>query len=276
MLKKLTLALSLLTLTILISDSFYNQVLSDSNGKAGYAKDPFGGNQTCARSGCHSTYANFAAPAGTIVMKDVSNTVVNSYTPGQTYTITINAMNKGTVSGFDAIVENATGTKYGTFTAGSGSQIKSGYMTHTFAGNSGINKSWTFQWVAPVAGSGSLNVYAVVNRANGNGSASGDSIFNTTLAISENTNAIVANTTELTPMVVYPNPAVNASFISIANVGMTDVLVNCFNLNGQLITSQTINNANNTINVSDWNKGCYLISLTAKNKAVSYQKLIIN
>ncbi len=273
MLKKLTLTLSLVICAVLIYDASNNHVLSDSNGKAGYANDPLGGNNTCTNGGCHDSHPDFTAPAGTIVMKDAANNIVTSYTGGQSYTITINAMNHGNTAGFDAIVENASGVKEGNFTSGTGCQNKSGYMTHTFSGTIGTSKSWSFGWTAPVAGTGTVTIYAVVNRANGNGSESGDSIFNTTQVLTENTGSAVEAIGTTKIISVYPNPTSQVCYLNCSNAAANGLVVKCYALNGTVVLNQVL--TSNVIDLNGLAKGIYVLNLQAKDGAITSQKLVV-
>ena len=89
------------------------------------------------------------------------------YTPGTTYNITVSFSGSGG-KGFMFSAQNASGEFKGTPISGTGSKIEStNYITH----NNSINTStatWSFQWTAPAAGTGSVNLYGAyaVTRAN--------------------------------------------------------------------------------------------------------------
>ena len=88
------------------------------------------------------------------------------YVPGQTYQIT--ATNTLTTStgkyGFQVSPQNVAGTLMGTLIAGTNNQLvgSNKYVTHTLANLT--DNSWTFSWVAPVAGSGSVTFYGAFAR----------------------------------------------------------------------------------------------------------------
>jgi len=89
-----------------------------------------------------------------------SNIPSGGYTPGQTYQIT--ATNQLTGSGkfgFEVSPQNAAGTLLGTLAAGTNSQLvgSNKYVTHTNA-NTTVS-SWTFNWTAPAAGTGTVTFY---------------------------------------------------------------------------------------------------------------------
>jgi hypothetical protein len=62
------------------------------------------------------------------------------------------------------------------------------YMTHTSAGTAQTatnSRTWTFQWTAPTAGTGTVTVYAAMNATNSSNSSSGDLIYSSSLVIPE-------------------------------------------------------------------------------------------
>ena len=103
----------------------------------------------------------------------------SDYTPGQTYSITIAVTSggvSGTKGGFSATM-NA-----GTFSnAGANTKIVSNSPTHS---NSNA-RTWTFDWTAPSAGTGTISGGIAVNTVNGDGGTYGDGWSTTTVYIAE-------------------------------------------------------------------------------------------
>jgi hypothetical protein len=94
-----------------------------------------------------------------------SNIPAAGYVAGHTYQIT--ATNNITGSGrygFEVSPQKATGTQLGTLVAGTGSILVSGtkYITHSNANST--TKTWTFSWIAPVAGTGQVTFYGAFAR----------------------------------------------------------------------------------------------------------------
>lgn len=129
----------------------------------------------------------------------ISGLPTGGYVGGQTYAVTVTVNNTQTSaskrSGFSATALNSTNAKAGTLavinstttavnTAG-GRQ----YVGHKSASTS--VSSWTFNWTAPAAGTGTVTFYAVGNAANGSGSG-GDQIYSTQASVSEAVAAPVA------------------------------------------------------------------------------------
>jgi hypothetical protein len=264
MIKKITILSAIAVAGFLAIDSQFNVAISDSNGKSGFAGDPAGGSKTCAQSGCHDSYTTaFAAPSSTISFKDASNNEVFYYTGGATYTVTINANNSASKAGFNCVIENGSGTKMGAFTAGTGNKLLNGYMSHSGSGNSGTKKTWSFTWIAPAAGSGSLTIYAAVNRADNDFTEAGDSIFSTTRVLTDGANGI--NSIHSSVISVNPNPASDKIMINI-NEAVTNGTVAVYSLNGELLINQNLASAQQIVNVNELNKGIYLVQVSNGTK----------
>ena len=117
------------------------------------------------------------------------------YIPDSTYTLTLTYAESGKSTFGFQLTALANGNAAGTFTAstrtGTFSSTVNGktryYIEHNSTGSSGIAKdstAWTFQWKAPSSNVGTITFYAALNATNGNGSNSGDVIYNKTFQIS--------------------------------------------------------------------------------------------
>ena len=167
-----------------------NDVHSNGGGApAGYTGSPLeNNNRTCssANGGCHS-----GGGASFQIGLITSNVPECGYIAGQTYSITVNITSANrTKFGFSISPQLTNGNTGGNMIASSGTQLNGGgrYLTHTSAGTSetGTNeRTWTFDWIAPAAGSGDVTFYAALNATNSNSANSGDLIFNSTLTIFE-------------------------------------------------------------------------------------------
>ena len=119
--------------------------------------------------GCHSSQAS----------PYFTHNYPSDYTPGQTYSITIAVTSggvSGTKGGFSATM-NA-----GTFSnAGANTKIVSNSPTHSTSNA----RSWTFDWTAPSAGTGTISGGIAVNTVNGDGGTYGDGWSTTTVYIAE-------------------------------------------------------------------------------------------
>ena len=182
--KKLISTLSIFTIIVMMMFSLRTQSSPDG-APSGVANDPSSGSANC--TNCHSGTATIPA---TSVANITTNIPSAGYTPGTTYTVTATVNYAGrTRFGFEVSPQNASGTKLGTL-INTGNQTKlvgSGkYVTQTQAGNSGTGtKSWTFNWTAPAAGTGTVTFYGALMAANNNGGTSGDATYKVQKSITE-------------------------------------------------------------------------------------------
>jgi len=124
-----------------------------SGAPAGYTGSPADA-KNCTQ--CHGGSAT--TQAGLIT----SNIPAQGYTAGSSYTITVSLTGSGN-KGFEVSPQTVSGTLLGTLTAGSGSKlVGSGkYCTHSSAVG-GSSATWSFTWVAPVAGTGTVTFYGAM------------------------------------------------------------------------------------------------------------------
>ncbi len=149
--KKIYLPIILVFIIFNLFNVLSNRAISNPTGApAGNTGSPSDGT-TCAES-CHGGSA--VTTAGMIT----SNIPVGGYVPGSTYTITLTSTGSGN-KGFQVSPQNIAGTKLGNLIAGSGTQIVSlKYLTHTTPKTT-ATAVWTFQWIAPAAGTGTVTFY---------------------------------------------------------------------------------------------------------------------
>jgi hypothetical protein len=94
-----------------------------------------------------------------------SNIPASGYVPGTTYQITAtNPLTNTGKMGFEVSPQNVAGNLLGTLVAGTGSQlVGSGkYVTHIQANTT--TNTWTFGWIAPAAGTGTVTFYGAFAR----------------------------------------------------------------------------------------------------------------
>ena len=143
----------LMIVTLFLAVAFISGAYAYPGGApAGYTGSP-GDGQNCTKSGCHGGTA--ATVSGWIT----SNIPTAGYTAGTTYAITVTVTGSGN-HGFEVSPQNVTGTLLGTLIAGSGNKlVGSGkYVTHSASLN-GNPQTWSFQWVAPATGTGTVTLY---------------------------------------------------------------------------------------------------------------------
>jgi hypothetical protein len=235
-------------------------------------------------TGCHSdaTDANPAKTALSITDAQIISTNIpqEGYEPLQTYQITIgsNGVNMAVVAskyGFQLSAENSSGTKKGTFVAGSGTKLAGSNITHNGA-YIGATPEWVFNWTAPASGTGNVVFTTAIIAANGSGS-NGDKILTATISIAENISLSV-HQKELANFSVFPNP-VNENFVLNYSLQNSDrVVVSLFDMNGKEITKLVNENqaAGNyhLLLTPEVEAGTYILKVSAGDQ-LSHQKLFI-
>ena len=187
--KILWLFLITLLVQIITTMSFVDVHSNNANAPLGYTGSPNENNsRTCSsqNGGCHSG-------SGTTFQSDMISINIPDcgYIPGETYTVTLTVSSIGRNEfGFSVSPQFSGGASAGTMIASSGTQLNGSgrYLTHTAAGtieSSPNTRVWTFDWIAPQAGSGDVVFYAAFNASNNNNANTGDLIFNSNLSIFE-------------------------------------------------------------------------------------------
>lgn len=156
------------------------------------------GDQTCARSGCHTGTVN---PSGGSV--SITAAGGTSYVPGQRQRLTVTITDAAQrVFGFQAtarLESNLTAGQAGTFTptdnrtavlcddgrvrpaAGCGTQFPVEFIQHT--GTNSAQNTFTFDWTPPATNVGNVRLYVAGNAANGNNTAAGDRVYTTNITL---------------------------------------------------------------------------------------------
>lgn len=185
--KKIILSLFIASL-IIIAFALNKQVLSYGGGApTGSTNAP--GEISCSAMLCHNSTPNTGTGAA---MLDIMEDISNGYVPGATYSVMPFVSQDGsTKSGFQTVALLSNGQGAGTVTI---TYIKTKvdtaggkeYVSHTPSGNLNVGlHDWMYDWTAPPQGSGTVTIYGAFIAANGNGSASGDSIYTDSLVIPE-------------------------------------------------------------------------------------------
>ena len=170
---------------IIIIDSVNNYVISNgAAAPAGRTGSPGDGGLTCI-NGCH------AGPAATTQTGWITSNIPGTgYVPGNTYNIVATVTRAGhSKFGFEISPQSPTGTYLGTMidTSTQTQIVSTKYITHTSTGTTGTIgfHTWAFNWTAPVVGTGTVTFYGAFNATNSSNTSSGDTIFLSTLAVSE-------------------------------------------------------------------------------------------
>ena len=156
--KKTPFLLAIATVALVVSfalDALNPLIGNPIGAPAGRSGGPAEGGATCAAGGCH-------VPASNTVINTLISTspsLASGYVPGATYSITITVSGSGS-KGFQFSAQSSSGNPLGTLTVPASLQIQQNrWVTHRSAA-SGSPSTWTFNWVAPAAGSGTVGFYA--------------------------------------------------------------------------------------------------------------------
>lgn len=274
MIRKITLLTTLLFTAMVAYDSAYNQAHTNSTGApAGRTGSPGDGGLTCSSSGCHGATAQLGNNMFLVGVPAAG------YNPGQTYLVQV-SFNGTNNKGFQISPQNQNGTLLGQLinTTTSGIQrtqiVGSGkYITHGIA-QSTANASWSFQWRAPVAGTGPVTFYgAFVNGRN-------TELRTQAITIQENLAASVAEAGKLQQFRMYPNPVNDRLTLSYSLERSEKVIIKLYDITGR----EALQLLNETQEAGDHqmgydlkpqlNPGVYFVSVDAGGKRFS-QKLLV-
>ena len=246
--------------------------------------------------GCHST----SATPGIVVSLelDSAGVPVTGYKPGLTYKVTIRGVNTTSsslprfgfqVAAFKGSASQVTPVNVGTLQA-TGLPTGVHYqtpvnLTYTVAnileqstaiaadsgtGGTGTLYKESFTWVAPVAGTGTVSFWGVINAVNFNGNQDGGDLWNTdSLVIHEDTTVVVNGVRELQGNMevnVYPNPATDHLHIELSNAISGAYELSVFDAAGREIMKQNehISSGSSTVvvNTSNWSQGIYFVKVS--------------
>jgi hypothetical protein len=257
---------------------FWNTSHSNKSGApAGRTGSPGDAGKTCAVSGCHTGAAVTDQPGW--ITSDIP---ASGYIPGNTYNISATVSKAGISRfGFQLSPQNSIGTKLGTLISGTATQlVGSGkYITHTMAGtNATDSKTWTFQWIAPAVGSGTVTFYASFNAANNNNNASGDQVYTSSLSVQEDVTVSIENKeAEAKTWYIFPNPAKDIiRLYTYSNIQNGTVKI--YDLKGALLYSVAekidINNGYSFSLPDKITSGMYILTIES-NLGIESKKLVV-
>ncbi|MFL5762985.1 MAG: choice-of-anchor V domain-containing protein [Bacteroidia bacterium] len=259
--------------TVSISE-FMNSAQGNGTGApASRTGSPFdSGNCTFCHTGFSAT-----TDAGLIT----SNIPASGYLPGVTYTITASISVAGVNKyGFEISPQGTTGAKKGTMivTTPTDMQLISSakYMTHKSTGTAGTGgRTWSFNWTAPALGSGNVTFYGAFVAANGNGSDTGDHVHLSSMMVSQDPTAGIAEQERNDSWSVYPNPAVDKIFMSTLDQDNTITAITLSDITGKQIKTLTKNDLseNNGLDIGDLQSGMYVLTIRSE-KGTATKKII--
>ena len=252
--------------------SVQNAMTFSSGPPTGHTGAP--GESTC--TACHSLASN--RPSVTSI---ISNIPASGYLPGDVYTVTV-TVNSGAFPRFGFQLTGVDGNDdgAGTFSLPAGSsgiriQAVAGkqYVMHNTPSSSG---TWSFEWEAPVAGTGTVDFY--VATYNGTGRTNSD-IKTATLQAEEDITTSIFAKQEIKRVAlnVYPNPVVNQLTVEFDSPTAGEEKAYLYGLNGMLVAElgsmQTVLGANKNTFFFFYKPatGTYLLLLGKNSQRVAIQ-----
>jgi hypothetical protein len=231
---------------------------------------------TCATvSGCHSDGTN-ALRSGWIT----SNVPVSGYVAGTTYTITATATQVGqVVFGFEISPQDNAGNLLGTLIITNSTQtqiVSSKYVTHKQGGITGPDShTWSFDWTAPAAGTGSVTFYGSFLCGNGDQSELNDDVYKSSLTITEDAAVGILENSQAPTISVFPNPASDVIHVQLAKLGQVNQveIVDITGRNSLYLMNITSNDFQ--IPVSSFAKGIYIMKFYIGTEMYS-RKIVID
>lgn len=240
---------------------------------AGFTGSPADGKTCGSNGGCHS--GNTIISQTGWITSDIPTT---GYTPGDTFSITATVTQNGiTKFGFQLSPQSPTGTKLGTLVANANTKLAGGsgkYIEQISLSTSGAGtKSWTFDWIAPVAGTGDVTFYASFNATNSNGGTGGDQVYVSSLTVQEEDSLTeIAETNFSDDFKIFPNP--NKGFFTIDFSGpnlIQNSQILLFNILGEQIYQSSLQNNRLpfSIDISKHGSGIYYLRIITDKESVN-------
>lgn len=254
------------------------------------------GEGTCAdaTTGCHSN---------AVINKDTLN-VVNtlafssadsSYTPGQTYKITVSALKSGiTKFGFEIVALTKSGNaNTGTWVitdatrthtlVGSGSLASRKYVTHSTAGTPAVSSGfgqWTFDWKAPLTNVGNVIFYYTTSCTNSNNANTGEQLFLSSFEIHPSASASISKFVEKSKFTASYEASTRRLFVKYRLSKAATTSVSVFDVQGKMVQSfnpveKVAGQVSDELDlVSGLSKGMYLVHLNVNGQELTEKILV--
>jgi hypothetical protein len=266
-------------LALIMLESFGTVSLGKIDGtEPGFTGSPGDSLRNC--TACHG--------GNSYKVKDwITSTIpASGYIPGNTYTIKAKNTALGhNRFGFLVSPQKLNGDLLGTLAISDTVKTKlvgnSKYVTYRAASVSSIDSMvWTFNWIAPAAGTGDVVFYGAFN-SNQDGHKGGDVTQLSSLRVKESGTVSISNLSNNQILVsTYPNPASAFLNVSITVPQKSNIVIKLVNLAGEVVYQATDINSfglvNKQIETSQLANGVYLIQTQIADKIMTNKVLIFN
>lgn len=269
-------------LTIATVVSFDTEVQARPDGISGHS----GAVSTC--QSCHQGIANVVQNGSTSTLS--SDIPAEGYTPGAVYNMALTIHSKKSKVGFNFRAQNSSGDLAGALSnVSSNAQITNsstfgaivGELTHNINNTiSGGKKVVTFQWTAPVAGTGDVSYHGIV--ATGvNARISMDSLNKLKVVFKENTVTGIKDVSAATTnFSVLPTSTNDYATISYDLKVPAQVYLKLYDTEGHVVEDifqgqEAAGAHSREINVSKLREGSYMIWMSANGKITTERIVVV-
>ena len=222
---------------------------------------------------CISCHSSSGAQEISVTGWVTSNVPASGYVPGNTYTFTV-TNDGGEVLSFQGTSEDENNTKQGVF-SDVGTDIENPSSDNHYIGHT--NEELTtksFDWTAPIAGTGTVNMYsAIINGDNGGGTKT--NTYLDVLSIEES-NTGIYDELDNTNVSIFPNPSNGVFTLTIESLSSKNITVNIVSIQGQVVYSRAFNSNSiiENIDLSLFSKGVYFVNVL-DNKSNKIKKIFV-
>lgn len=268
-----SLSIVLIGLSIVLSSSSQGRAFAANAGNTGAP-----GESTVCGS-CHAG-GSFTSTTYQIELLDSQNNVVNSYIPGNVYTLRGSFTTPiGGISppryGFQVVSLIGTNTAYNAWSSPSANaRVASASNGRSYAEHRGPSASnvYTVNWTAPTAGSGNVTFYSAANGVNRNSNTSGDNSFRNQITISESISTGISNVESVSDFLLYPNPVKNVLYIT----GAPDFkgALSIIDQSGKVVLVAPFNGPQLTLQMGDLSNGLYFVRAESTTGELLVNKII--
>ena len=228
---------------LLMGASVLLTLQSNSSGRAAAGGDNSGRTgSNCAQ--CHSDNNSFSSSLS-IQVADLNGNAVTAYMPGETYRVTYTVNASGASAyGMQAVAVDGSNAQAGSLTATSSNAKVStlGGRSYLEQNSRSTSNTFTADWVAPAAGTGTVTIYGAGMAVNSNFGTSGDDPTAAVTASLTESNATGVRDlgAEVLTLKLFPVP--NSGTFTIENAQREAVeYVRVFTLSGVEVAQQQVN-----------------------------------
>ncbi|MCW5907117.1 MAG: T9SS type A sorting domain-containing protein [Chitinophagales bacterium] len=246
------------------------------------------GENTCAKSGCHTGSAINSGMA--LLSVDCSNAM---YEPNEVYSITVSLQQSNIHRfGFQLLALNNNNESTGTFLitdsartqtqTGTGTYTGRHYVTYKYAGTEpfapGVGK-WSFQWKAPAAYEGAITFYTAAVAADNDGTDAGDTVYTKQISLQAATTGFEDENTSKLGFAVFPNPTSSRLIVQYTSSKTSDTQIMLTDLSARnvFVSAFRSDKAGEQVAMLDvlvLPSGIYLLKIVSGNNAET-QKVMI-